>query len=140
MCLHVPQCTVVTTDAALRRQFILATVREAVRVREMVLNATGLYKPVIVQAWSIVFGTISPECSRHCGQPAKTGKPPNPPCPSGCHVLFHDFLPASSVEDMMTVPYEAGADGVLLWGHPDGKPDPRSSSGPVYFCVSVRRF
>ena len=57
-----------------------------------------------------------------------------------CNVLFHDFLPASSVEDMMTVPYEAGADGVLLWGHPDGKPDPRSSSGPVYFCVSVRRF
>jgi hypothetical protein len=36
-------------------------------------------------------------------------------------VLFHDFLPPSSVKDMMTLPYEAGADGVLLWGHPDGE-------------------
>ena len=36
-------------------------------------------------------------------------------------VLFHDFLPPSSVKDMMTMPYEAGADGMLLWGHPDGE-------------------
>jgi hypothetical protein len=96
-----------TTDAALRSQFIMATVREAVRIRDNVLAKTGQYKPVIAIGWSVVFGTLDPPCPRHCGQPSTPGNPPNPPCPHGCHMLFHDFLPKDSVADMISLPYES---------------------------------
>lgn len=33
--------------------------------------------------------------------------------------MFHAFLPKDSVRDMIELVYQAGGDGVLLWGHPD---------------------
>jgi hypothetical protein len=122
-----------TTDAALRKQFILATIREAVRVRDAVKAKTGLYKPVIAQAWSIVFGTVGTPCPSHCNSTANPigpcpqgcgsgGAAPCPrgcQCPPGCNKVFHDFLDKAAVTDMIGMVYRAGGDGVLLWGHPD---------------------
>jgi hypothetical protein len=34
-------------------------------------------------------------------------------------LVFHAFLAKDSVQDMIELVYQAGGDGVLLWGHPD---------------------